>query len=570
MVGKVVAVCIALLFIVVLAFPVANSLSNMGGNDGGSGEDELQKTVINSWEGTFGQGIISTKYKSYDYYLSSETPTLPHEISYTLEDFRAMMETFNSSPNGYLFITHNEDFSEDLYIKCRQNNIYLESKSLSVKYAPITSLNISVSTDYTVTYSVTYTDTNTNTDKTSSGSFTAVEVRLLSESEYGWVLNIDVTVEQLYIANGCGLSVVAVTPNGAWVKIIVLTQDMFSSDTVQFTVDWGEGYHSDVTIPIQSTATEGVWQIAWDEDNYEGIPVKDSSGTEVEGSDVIFNGITTYGYVSSDNNTIINVGEHYYTPRENSRIDYLFRVVDGMYEISSSPDLGSVEPVVVTHIPYVEENRDPYLCLAFGEGGSLWLSQGGNICMARSGEYGTTVIPQVQITSASISETGEYDSHTYGNMYGLDYYLAVDGTYVYSENHPKASLTDTIYISAPTFYTNDRPVSVHSFGTPQNALDNIAGNYDTTVTNVDAHYTVGDYVTIDSVDVSYTIDGNSGEMTVSGFFVPKEFTYEPSDSDSGSGSGIDGVASTLIKLVPILLIVSLLLVFIVPMVYKPN
>ena len=40
--------------------------------------------------------------------------------------------------------------------------------------------------------------------------------------------------------------------------------------------------------------------------------------------------------------------------------------------------------------------------------------------------------------------------------------------------------------------------------------------------------------------------------------------------DGSESDGIGSVASTLVKLVPILLIVSLLLVFIVPMVYKPN
>ena len=560
--NSIVSIIIAIVIIGMVLIPIVNSLGDgngSGGNGSGGNEDEPQKTVINSWEDSFGAGFTSTKYKSYEFYSSSETPTLPHEIIYTLDDFRAMVETFDPSLQVSLFATHDEEFSNGINISCAQNNLKIDLPNISLDNSTIKSFNISVSTDYTVTYSATYKEG--DLDKTTSDSFTAVEMMSVSESEYGWILFVDITLHPPYITNGSGLYLDTETPDAHWSKFVVLTQDMFSDNQLQFTVDWEEGYHSDVTIPIQSTATEGVWQIAWNGDNYETIPVKDSNGIEVEDSEVYFEGWTTYGYVSSDNTTIVNVGEHYYTPRENSRIDYLFRVVDDMCEIRSSPDLGSVEPVVVAQIPYVEGDETPYLCIAFGEGGSLWWSKGGYICMARSSEYGTTTIPSVSIDYASISATGEYDSHTYGNMTGLDYYLAVDGTYVYSETNPKASLTDTIYISAPTLNANDRAVSVHSFGTPQNALDNIAGNYDTTVTNVDAHYTVGDYVSIDSVDVAYTIDDTPGEMTVKGFFVPKEFTYTPSDSgsDSGSGSGSNGMTSTIISIIPVFAVLGLLI-----------
>lgn len=40
--------------------------------------------------------------------------------------------------------------------------------------------------------------------------------------------------------------------------------------------------------------------------------------------------------------------------------------------------------------------------------------------------------------------------------------------------------------------------------------------------------------------------------------------------DESESDGIGSVASTLVKLVPILLIVGLILAFVVPMVYKPN
>ena len=553
MVGKVVAVCIALLFIVVLAFPIANSLSNMGGNGGGSGEDELQKTVINSWDNSV--GLTSTKYKSYDVYIPSETPTLPHELSYTLEDIYGMIETF--TPIGesdeeinisFIFVAEG---NQGINVFFDEGKMMVNTPIMTVELNEVDSITLNIATDYTVSYSLKTSDS----DEVQTGQFTANMVSVLSESEYGW----ERFDSDEKVAVGSKLIVIANIPpesESFTFKQIELTQDMFSDNQLQFTVDWGEGYHSDVTISITPDTIPGVSKVG---------------GWNIESVDGLIYYLTTYGTLSSDNNTIVNMGEHYYAPRENSSIDYLFRVVDDAYVINSSPDLGESMGVVVARIPYVEDDKVPYLCLAFGEQGSLWLSKGGYICMARSGEYGTTGMTLVQST-ATISETGEYDSHNYGNMYGLDYCLAVDGTYVYSENHPKASLTDTIYISAPTikkFNGDNWAVSVHSFGTPQNALDNIAGNYDTKVTNVDAHYTVGDYVTIDSADVSFTIDGNSGEMTVSGFFVPKTFTYESPDSGSDS-EGLGGIASTLVKLVPILLIVSLLLVFIVPMVYKPN
>ena len=547
--NSIVSIIIAIVIIGMVLIPIVNSLGDGNGSGGNEDSSEPQKTVINSWDESV--GLTSTKYKSYDVYVHSETPTLPHKISYTLDDILDMAETF--TPTGdvedvdlSLIEAYNYEQSFGVYFE--GSKLKFHTSTTTVEHNEVDSFTVNIATDYTVSYSL----KTSNSDDVLTAQYTADIVSILSESEYGWeFLDSD---EKVAVGSKVILDATIPPESESYTyKQIELTQDMFSDNQLQFTVDWGEGYHSDVIISITPDTIPGVSVVDfWD------MNMVDGNGNPVD-TEYGIDYLTTYGTPSSDNNTIINVGEHYYTPRENSRIDYLFRVVDDVCEIRSSPDLGSVEPVVVTHIPYVEGDETPYLCIAFGEGGSLWWSKGGYICMARSSEYGTTTIPSVSIDYASISTTGEYDSHTYGNMTGLDYYLAVDGTYVYSETNPKASLTDTIYISAPTLNANDRAVSVHSFGTPQNALDNIAGNYDTTVTNVDAHYTVGDYVSIDSVDVAYTIDDTPGEMTVKGFFVPKEFTYTPQSDDSGSGSGSNGMTSAIISLIPIFAVLGLLI-----------
>lgn len=74
----------------------------------------------------------------------------------------------------------------------------------------------------------------------------------------------------------------------------------------------------------------------------------------------------------------------------------------------------------------------------------------------------------------------------------------------------------------------------------------------------------------------YTLQDENGTPVSGNYYISMDWEYissygnAPSDGGDESGSNIGGVAGTLIKLVPILLIIGLLMTFIIPMVYKPN
>lgn len=123
-------------------------------------------------------------------------------------------------------------------------------------------------------------------------------------------------------------------------------------------------------------------------------------------------------------------------------------------------------------------------------------------------------------------------------------------------------------IGSGLYYDSSKPV--YSYGLSDNGIV-----FNDFVFTGDEQMYVGSVTsTITTSDNLYTGTTWTGGSLADGETVERYWTILPtsvSNDDGGNGgSGVGGVAGTLIKLVPILMIVGLLMMFIVPMVYKPN
>lgn len=306
MAGKVVAVLIALLFIVVLAFPIANSLSNMGGNGGGNGDSE--KVMLNTFEST--QGYDLTPYKSYQYYDSSTTPTLPHEITYTLEELNEIssiwdsrfeevdhsiqiLEAYDDSRTGVMLYYDVED--GEVGVTIMHNG---SGAGSSISY--VTSLNLTISTDYLLDCSYTEEYPAGSDPRTESIQITVTGVYQLSESEDGWMeLSWDLHNDKISAGSEVMVGGYINAIDDEWFKTIMITEDMISDNHLQFTIDWGEGYTSDVDLELQSTDMAGVWKFT--DALYDWSGTIKNNGVEIDPDDascyIIY--LSTYGYPQS-------------------------------------------------------------------------------------------------------------------------------------------------------------------------------------------------------------------------------------------------------------------------------
>lgn len=161
-----------------------------------------------------------------------------------------------------------------------------------------------------------------------------------------------------------------------------------------------------------------------------------------------------------------------------------------------------------------------------------------------------------------------YDTYYY---FTIDKYLSNDGDIVLATN-PRVTDESEIY-GATTYNNTDCLITS---GTITTIAENINVGDDSgesvTLSNIVLNSTPNtSYTTLESLTCEWELDGMVKQGIFDKFLVPATITIEGDSSGTDSGSdGLGNVASTLIKLVPIILIVSLLLVFIVPMVYKPN
>lgn len=314
MAGKVVSVLIALLFIVVLAFPIANSLGNTDNGGGGSGESE--KVVLNTLDDAYNTDL--TPYKTYQYYDSSATSSLPNEITYTLDDLNELQSSLPQEFSDDFPITVLECLDEtesgikiEWSINASSGGVHtievwnMTNGSGSFQnLANITSFELSLSTDYSLdcTYEYTFRDTPNSV----SVQKVVKTVTYISESEDGWIpiiyganpYKIAINSQMKFITTP--IRPIVGTPFEPMYGKVILTEDMFSENHLRFTVNFDNGDTSDFDLEIESTDIEGVYQFTdsfWDNGQVE---LKDANGEVVNNIGVYPTDITSYGYTQSE------------------------------------------------------------------------------------------------------------------------------------------------------------------------------------------------------------------------------------------------------------------------------
>ena len=312
MVGKVVSVLIALLFIVVLAFPIANSLGNgdNGSNepsDGGSDTD-TERVLLNTLEDEY--GFTTDEYVSYSIYESDITPTLPNSYVYTqqtLYDLNVLWNQLTWTANEYYYpvilrAVNDENTGISIVYSPYSNTINVASMTNGYgsynSYYSITSFSMTLDIDYHLTYTYQYTRPS-GSPLTYQNDLDVTRVEVLSNSEDGWIpMASETYLEKISV--GCQMII------GPY-KTVTITKNMISSDKLTIDTDI-EGYAVNIVMDIEPTDTAGVWQFApsvkeWgDSELPEGvsITVRDPNGQLINVTDFQFEYISMYGTPSVD------------------------------------------------------------------------------------------------------------------------------------------------------------------------------------------------------------------------------------------------------------------------------
>ena len=242
------------------------------------------------------------------------------------------------------------------------------------------------------------------------------------------------------------------------------------------------------------------------------------------------------------------------------------------------------------------------LLLAYNDTGYLTLWSGRCEWMLNTGTYpvehilfkessatdldnGQNIITTLTIQNGVLHYTS--DSTQEEDSLNIDYFLSNDGDYVMADAPAYVSKDNTeVYVYD---YDSDIFCSISGQFNTSNILSNtqslnglVQVSGITWVTVTDGSYsgtlksvTENGLLKLEYIDseYAYTDDGNesTGSKQTTQFIVPTTVTVEDDGAGSGSDSdGIGGVASTLVKLVPILLIVGLLMIFVIPIVNRPN
>lgn len=583
MVGKVVAVCIALLFIVVLAFPIANSLSNMGKEDDG-GPITYTNTGDYYYNPTADDDAVHTVQLSEEVENQTETTgsmaislSVDGSVIYTYTDSRD--ENTSNEPT-YVIIPIGWG-SDDIFAVSITEFFFCEINGMSsitpdIKIESSDSGAGSSSSLETPTYP---------SSSTSECSFTVQNGVITYTNDNDETVTSEYHMDYLITADNSGEYVLADTPfktdgnSTLYVCVVGYIDDsehnMSFPAMVYGSMNTSVLTSSPVSVPLQFHGFEGTAQTTatFTSTNDNGLitvsniesdismTIPDRDGSYTVSDTVLLNAFVpttvTVDPSAPVEVTVTNSGQTY------TELD------DGLYEVnttrlSDSEMSVTINDVEVATVPYDESGDNPVLCIAFGKTASMWLLSN-----------------QTFIAISEGSVTGEQGNHIDNHIWSprpatefvMDYIISNSGDYVYCTDSAKCLNTDNLYVYDCVYEVGPNMFYGYaSYGTPSQILSNLSANE--VITSKQMHSTDnGDYTTITSIDViTEWYDGESYvpySHTINGFFVPKTFTYTESP-DSGSDSGIGGVASTLIKLVPILLIVSLLLVFIVPMVNKPN
>ena len=297
----IITVLISVVIVGAVLIPILGEVSD----NGGSGDSE--KIMLNTFESSI--EVDLAPYNSFQYDDSSINSSLPHEITYTLEDLNEIsfvdssqledvgdipiLEAYDDSRNGVRIAYVGGEGDIDVVI--------MHNGSGSGAYiSAVTSFDLTISTDYSLDCSYTYVYPAGSDPRTESIQITVTNINQLSESEDGWMyISGDLVNDKIAVGSELLLGVYVEPIDKEWYKPIVITEDMISNNHLQFTVDWGDGYTSDVDLELQSTDTDGVWKFTDNLYIWYGT-VKDN-GVELNENSYCWNTyISTYGYIQSE------------------------------------------------------------------------------------------------------------------------------------------------------------------------------------------------------------------------------------------------------------------------------
>ena len=315
--------------------------------------------------------------------------------------------------------------------------------------------------------------------------------------------------------------------------------------------------------------------------------------------------------------TYTNSGEFYYksATADNSlhTFEYLHKehlINEDDWEWIESYEIDGVE--VLRYSPDSSEIDKPRIFIGWTDTTQFWIDPGN--AMLCYGPDSISNVLNVEFTDLVETETSyefklslsiQNGTMSYVDMnthqtqtVPINYYLSSEeqGDYVLSETPIVAENTD-IYVAKDGYApeTNNQGRTAHY--TLGGKINSSELTQDTVIVQGVGYYGITYYqegtldcemnsikgdniLTLSSMEIngSFTIRYNNNtnnyfEFTesITQFLVPSTVTVEEEGGDSGSGSdGLGNVASTLVKLVPILLIVGILLIFVMPMINKSN
>ena len=586
MVGKVVAVCIALLFIVVLAFPIANSLGNMGKEDDGGGTGPITYTNTGDYyyKSTANDNTVHTVQLFEEWENLTETSGTD-TISLIIDDSMIYSVTStwddDTSTDSLPVIIPIGLGSEDIFAVSPAEFLFYEINSMNILTPDIKV----ISSDDESSSLQTPTYPNSGSEECSFTVQNGVITYINNNDE---TVTSEYHMDYLYSTDNSGEYVLADTPFKTDRNSMIYVCDVGILDDSEHDMSWPALIYgsvntsiltsSPVSVPLQFYGGEGTIQTAVTSTNDNGMITVSKIESEItmtipdrEGTYYVTDTVSLKAIVPTTVTidpsapvevTVTNSGQTY------KELD------DGLYTVTTSVISDSEQAVLINDvevatIPYdeYETQNYPVLCVAFGQDVSMWInSRGGFVSIFPNGlawEQGNYIYEHLWRPRP-------------GTDFVMDYIISNDGDYVYCTDSAKCLNTDNLYIHDCAYDGISNTVYGYmSYGTPSQIVSNLESTQDEIISKQMHSTDNGNYTTITDIDVVSTNDGDGQtpySHTINGFFVPKTFTYtESSDSGSGSDSnGLGGIASTLVKLVPILLIIGVLLIFVMPMINKPS
>ena len=641
MVGKVVAVCIALLFIVVLAFPVANSLSNMGKDDNG-GPTIYTNTGDYYYNPTANDDAVHTVQLSAESENQTET-TGSVTISLSVDDSVIYTDTDSwddSTP------TENSPTLVIIPIGWESDNIFAVNLNAFFFYE-MNSMN-PITPDIKIESSDSGAGDNPSLEtptypssSTSECSFTVQNGVITYTNDNDETVTSEYHMDYLITAGNSGEYVLADTPFKTDGNSMLYFGEVGYIDDSEHNMSFPVGIHgsmntsvltsSPVSVPIQFNGFEGTAQttatFTFTNDNGLitvsniesdiSMTIPDKAGSYTVSDTVSLNAIvpTTVTVTPSNTNThtvtYTNSGDYYY---KSTTADSSEHIIDIEYTETRDGDAydDSLRFITVLKIDgtiiinqSLGRGVDTYYLFGWSQSQTIGLSiQDGCMLVMNNAdntseqlygtfieeitlEHGYTIHGQYVISDGVLSFT---DNENVEHSYSIDYYMSGTGEYVLADT-PVVSASDNtpikLWINCVAEPINaPSPLTFSVYGTIMsgniisdtesislNVNDKLGEVISNTFESTLTSSRVGDLITLDNVSCEGQITTESstyyGSASSTQFLVPTTVTVEEEGGGSDS-AGLGSIASTLIKLVPILLIVSLLLVFIVPMVYKPN